>query len=103
MLGDGDGGERVAAAVTRLLPFADAIWEPVDGEPDAVADGIVAALVRRAAATLAGDRRGDDRGRSTGRPSTRPEQQARTRRSEHFAALHARITEVIGLDPAARW
>ena len=32
-----------------------------------------------------------------------PDQQRRTRRSEPFAALHARINEVIALDPTARW
>ena len=32
-----------------------------------------------------------------------PDQQGRTRRSEHFAALHARINEVLDLDPTARW
>ena len=102
MLGDRDGGERVAAAITRLLPFADAVWDPVDGEPAAVADGIVAAssgeLQRRWRVTVEATI-----GAIDWSALERPDQRARTRRSEHFAALHARITEVIALDPAARW
>ncbi len=102
MLGDRDGGERVAAAITRLLPFADAVWDPVDGEPAAVADGIVASssgeLQQRWRVTVEATT-----GSIDWSALERPDQQARTRRSEHFAALHARITEVIALDPAARW
>ena len=72
MLGDRDGGERLAAAITRLLPFADALWEPVDGEPAARGRRHRGRVVRRAAAALAGDGRGDDGARSTGPPWSAP-------------------------------
>ena len=102
MLAGGDAGRRVTAAVERLLPSADAIWEPVAGEAEAVADGTVgtssAELQRRwrksVEATL---------GPIEWATLDRPDQRSRTRRSEHFPALHARINEVISLDPAARW
>ena len=102
MLGDRDGGERVAAAIRRLLPFADAVWDPVDGEPAAVAGGIVTAssgeLQQRWRVTVEATM-----GAIDWSALERPDQQARTRRSDDFADLHARITEVIDLDPAARW
>ena len=53
MLGDRDGGERVAAAIRRLLPFADAVWDPVDGRAGRGGRRHRGRVVRRVAATLA--------------------------------------------------
>ena len=102
MLGDAVAGERIRAAVDRLLAPADAIWEPVAGEPAAVADGTVGApsaeLRPRWRATVEATL-----GAVDWAALVHPDQRARTRRSEGFAAMHARINEVIALDPAARW
>ncbi|WP_216649984.1 hypothetical protein, partial [Shigella sonnei] len=77
-------------------------WEPVAGEADAVAAGVTTAT----SAEL----------RARWRPEVEAaigwvdwsawpvvEQAQRTRRTQHFAALHTRLNEVYRLDPAARW
>jgi ring-1,2-phenylacetyl-CoA epoxidase subunit PaaC len=103
MLDDaGPGGERVRTAIAALLPYADAIWEPVAGEAAAVASGVVTA----SSAELRDRWRVDVDavlGATAWDPLAHPDQRARTARSEHFDALYARITEVLRIDPAARW
>lgn len=99
---DPDAADRVAAAIHRLAPLADAMWEPVAGEAEAVASGVVT--------VSSGDLRPIWRAEVTSvvGPLDWPDaivadQAGRTLRSEHFAALHARINEVYALDPTARW
>jgi ring-1,2-phenylacetyl-CoA epoxidase subunit PaaC len=94
--------ERLGVAVARLLPFADALWEPVAGERAAIAEGVVTA----SSDELRRGWRADVEtvvGRVDWASLPRPVQAARTARSEHFAALLARITEVFDLDPTAHW
>ena len=94
--------DRIDAALARLLPIADALWEPVAGEDDALAEGVVTAP----SAELQRDWRHDVEavvGTVDWAALPRPDQQARTARSDHFAPLLARITEVFDLDPTAHW
>lgn len=97
-----DAAERLRIAIDRLLPLADAIWDPVAGEDAALAAG----LVTRSSGELQAEwRRTVDFtiGVVDWGQLVRPAQAHRTRRSDHFAALHARINEVFTLDPTARW
>jgi len=94
--------ERIGAAIDALLPFADALWDPVAGEAPAIAEGVVTA----SSIDLRVGWRSDVEavlGPVAWDALARPDQAARTQRSEHFAALHARISEVRNLDPTARW
>ncbi len=99
---DGDAGARLLDSFQRLVPIADALWEPVAGEQQAVADGVV---TQPSAELQARWRGGVDAilGPVEWDALERPAQHGRTIRSEYFAALHARITEVLDLDPTARW
>ena len=101
-LGDGDAGPRLLDSFQRLIPVADGLWEPVAGEEQAIVDGIVTkpsaqlqARWRGSVEAILGPVDWDALGH--------PAQHARTARSEHFPALYARITEVLDLDPTARW
>lgn len=99
---DGDAAARVADAVHRLLSPADAVWEPVAGEPAALAEGVATT--------------GSDELRTRWRAEVEAVigpfdwaalapvgQSGRTERTPYFAALHERINEVYALDPSARW
>ena len=66
MLHDPEAGGRVAASIDRLLPLADALWEPVAGEDEAVDDGVVTAASADAARDVAGACRRGDRPRRLG-------------------------------------
>lgn len=94
--------DRAAAAVARLLPMADAIWDPVAGEADALGEGIATASSAELQRAWRADVE-DVLGPVDWPSLNRPEQAARTIRSEHFAPLQERITEVFRLDPQARW
>lgn len=99
--------DRLTAALADLLPLVPGLWEPpADGdEAAAVASGIVA----RPSAELGHDhRRAIEAQLATWGvrlplSSSGPAQHGRTVRSPGFAALHASLTEVIDLDPVARW
>jgi len=98
----GDPANRVANAIERLLPVADAIWEPVAGEAAALDAGVVT----ESSATMREPWRAEVAaiaGPLDWASLEPPDQAARTRRSEHFAPLRARITEVFALDPTANW
>ena len=98
----GDAAGRVRDAVTRLLPMADAIWDPVAGEVDAVASGVATAP----SVKLRADWRSQVEaviGRVDWSALPTIEQARRTHRTPYFAPLHARINEVYALDPTARW
>jgi len=93
---------RLPVAIDRLLPMADALWEPAAGEAAALAEGVVTA----SSAELQPVWRADVEaviGPVDWASLPRPAQRARTARSVHFAPLLARITEVFRLDPTARW
>ena len=94
--------DRVHDAMARLLPLADAIWEPVAGEADAAATGVVTAT----SVELRAQWRPEVEvivGPVDWAALTVVDQARRTRRTAHFAPLHARINEVYALDPTARW
>jgi ring-1,2-phenylacetyl-CoA epoxidase subunit PaaC len=98
----GDAAERAQAAIAGLLPLADALWDPVAGESEALTDGVASA----SSAELQRAWRLDVEavlGPVEWHPMAWPDQASRTRRSPHFAPLQARITEVFRLDPGARW
>jgi ring-1,2-phenylacetyl-CoA epoxidase subunit PaaC len=97
-----DAARRVLDAVTRLLPLADAVWEPVAGEADAVAAGVATATSAALRARWRPQVEAEiGRVDWSGLPAV--EQAQRTLRTPHFAPLHARINEVYTLDPTARW
>lgn len=99
---DDEAADRVAAAIGRLLPLADALWEPVAGEPAAIDDGVATVASEELQAVWRVDVEAVT-GRVDWAALPRPDQAARTRRSAHFAALLDRLTEVIRLDPMATW
>ena len=99
---DGDAHERLDAAVRSLLPFADALWEPVAGEQEAHRAGLATvtsaqlrARWRPEVEAVVGPVPWDELANLG--------QDARRRRTEHFAALFDRITEVFRIDPNASW
>ena len=104
----GAGGEarrRILAATARLLPIAAAVFDPVAGEPDALATRVMTrSSAEQANAWWASV---TERYTASGVTLVRPEpvegQRSRTARSEHFAELHAEIRRVIDLDPSATW
>jgi ring-1,2-phenylacetyl-CoA epoxidase subunit PaaC len=95
----------LTAAVERLLPLVPGVWDPVAGEPEALADGVV----RTPAAELGDQHRQlvtdalDRWGVATAWPEAGPPQAGRTARSPGFEPWHASLTEVIDLDPSATW
>lgn len=98
----GDAADRTRAAIADVLPYADALWEPVAGETSAIVAEValntsaeLQAIWRTQVAAVLGPVDWD--------LLPRPEQGARTIRSGAFAALHSRINEVAALDPTARW
>lgn len=99
---DTEAAPRLHAAIQRMLPVADAMWEPVAGEAEAIAAGVVT----RTSDELRARWRADVVAALGPQPwdeQAGPAQAARTARSPDFAALHARINEVYALDPTARW
>jgi|GEM_PF-213141 len=106
-LADGDEPCRhaVAAAIAELLPYAVALWEPVAGEAEALADGVATAssadLARDFEAAITADLR------RWGFDPTWPQpiegQNARTTRSAGFGDFLASLQEVILLDTDATW
>jgi ring-1,2-phenylacetyl-CoA epoxidase subunit PaaC len=97
-----EAAQRAEAAIIGLLPLADAVWDPVAGEPEALADGVASASSAELQRAWRRDVE-DVLGAVDWHPLERPDQAARTRRSPYFAPLQERITEVFRLDPSARW
>lgn len=95
----------IVAAIEALLPDALALWEPVAGEPDALAAGVTATSSadlglewrRRITARLA------DLGLVVEWPNEPTDQAARTRRSADFEGLLQTIQAVISIEPSAVW
>jgi ring-1,2-phenylacetyl-CoA epoxidase subunit PaaC len=99
----GEGADRLRAAIDRLLPFADAIWEPVAGETESLEAGVVSTGSAQLRRMWRADVSGVVDWPVEWERLERPRQVGRTLRSEHFETIHDRITEVIRIDPAARW
>ncbi len=83
MLDDPDAGPRVSDAIRRLLPLADAMWEPVAGEDDALAAGVVT-TGSAALRDVWRSRVVDVAGPVDWAALDHPDQQGRTKRSEAF-------------------
>jgi ring-1,2-phenylacetyl-CoA epoxidase subunit PaaC len=100
---DGDESrQRLQAELYPLLSLAVGLFDPVAGEAQAIAEGVVTRplhLELQRWQTLVDQRFGPVEWARIRKPA----QLARTVRSEHFAALYARMREVIDLDPAAHW
>jgi ring-1,2-phenylacetyl-CoA epoxidase subunit PaaC len=102
LLGVPKSAERLEVALTEVLPLALGLFEAVDGEAEAVTEGVAKApfhsqravwearVVQRFAKL--------DPGRCTA-----PDQDRRRRRSPDFVPLMARMREVYDLDPSAVW
>ena len=94
--------DRLDAAVMRMLPLADALFEEVDGEAEALAGGVVTQPSTELRSRWRADVEAtigpvDWDGQSP------PMQDRRRHRTDAFAPLLDRITEVMRLDPSARW
>lgn len=92
---------RLDAAIVAMLPDADALWQPLDGEPELVASGFLSAD----SATMQSRWRDEVDavvGQVQWETLARPEG-TRHERTPHFGPLYDRITEVFRLDPTATW
>jgi ring-1,2-phenylacetyl-CoA epoxidase subunit PaaC len=103
--GDDAGRAMISAALEGMLPQALALWEPVAGEAEAVADGVTDAT-----SAQLGDRWHGLVSRDLARwgirvdwPAASVGQNERTVRSAPFAELYASLQEVINIDPSATW
>ena len=104
MLDDpGEGGARLRAAIDALLPYADALWEPVAGEPEAIAAGVVTAGSAELRGPVADRRRGGDRAASTGTRCGALTSTPAPHAASTSTPSTQRITEVLRIDPVARW
>ncbi len=103
--GDDQGRAKIEAAVAELLPLSLGLWEPVAGEGEAIAEGLVTSSSAELGAAWETAIRSDlDRwGVRYSWPTSGPEQSSRRVRSTHFNALHAALQEVISIDPSATW
>ncbi|MFQ5557917.1 MAG: 1,2-phenylacetyl-CoA epoxidase subunit PaaC [Acidimicrobiales bacterium] len=104
--GTAESHARMADAIRDAVPLAAALFDPVAGEAEAAAEGITS----RTSADIADDwwrevaAMLDRHSLEVVRPVVDPSyQNSRARRCEHFAALHADLTEVISIDPTGRW
>lgn len=99
-----DQPEQILSSIERLLPVAIDQWEPVAGEPAAIADGIATAtspeLAERWERAIRTDLAEWQLDVEWPEPSPAP---ARTERSNGFDALLAGLRKVIVLDEAAVW
>nr|MBA3802324.1 phenylacetate-CoA oxygenase subunit PaaI [Acidimicrobiia bacterium] len=92
---------RLDDAIVAMLPDADALWQPLDGEPELVASDFLSAD----SATMQSRWRDEVDavvGQVQWETLARPEG-TRHERTPHFGPLYDRITEVFRLDPTATW
>lgn len=100
LLDDPDAGPRLRSALERWAPLALGMFDPVAGETDALADGVITkgvAELRTPWMNLVTERFGPLEWGSS------PAQEGRRVRSEWFEPLMSRMREVIDLDPQAVW
>lgn len=97
---------HVTEAIDAYLPLAVALFEPVEGEGEALAEG----LVTRPMQELVEDwwNEVDEtlvrHELPLARPQVAPDLQAgRTLRTDHFGVMHDDITEVLRIDPTGEW
>ncbi len=99
LLKDPDASRRLAGALERQLPLLESIWAPVAGETETIAASIASAPIE--SCRLEWQSTIEARfGRQQWSPQAPT---ARTLRHPDFAALHARINEVLLIDPDAVW
>ncbi len=100
LLDDPEAGPRLRSALQLWAPLSLGFFDPVAGEAEALADGVITgslADLRAPWTALVTDRFGPlDWG-------TAPDQDARRVRSSWFDPLMTRMREVIDLDPHAVW
>ncbi len=103
--GDDQGRSMIESALATMLPLGLGLWDPVSGEAEALAEGVVTA----SSADLAGQWKAsttaslEEWSFAFNWPVDAPEQHHRTVRSSHFDELQASLQEVIVLDPSATW
>ncbi|MFQ5948754.1 MAG: 1,2-phenylacetyl-CoA epoxidase subunit PaaC [Acidimicrobiia bacterium] len=106
IIGTNDSRSRVGGQLDELLPLARALFEPTEGEDQAVADGVVAAPMQELEAEW---RQGLEQVlEAVGAELRWPEEPQglgarRGARSPHFAEALETMTIVFELDPQARW
>jgi ring-1,2-phenylacetyl-CoA epoxidase subunit PaaC len=102
LLANHESRERLLAVLPNVLSLAVGLFDPVAGEDEAIAEGVVSgSFASQFPAWKAGV---DERfGAVNWAQIAKPDQHNRTRRSEPFTALLSRMREVIDLDPHARW
>lgn len=101
----------ILASITTLLPVASGIWDPVDGEADAIAAGVATATSAELAerwelavrADLADWNLDIDWPADESIAAVFDGQERRRGRSAGFAEFHADLRKVIDVDPAAQW
>ncbi|MEZ5255755.1 MAG: hypothetical protein R2705_02295 [Ilumatobacteraceae bacterium] len=99
----------IVDAVVRLLPIAQSVWDPVEGEADALASGLCSMSSRQLGAAWSGainallaDCAVPPSEVAAAEPSG-ASGSSRLRRSDGFAAYLARLQEVISIEPTATW
>lgn len=99
------GHSKILDAVHTLLPVALGLWDPVSGEADALADGIISSSSEELSAQWQTEIQAslDQWGLDVQWPTTGPDQGGRTRRSAGFAQFHTYLQEVVVVDPSATW
>lgn len=93
--------QRLDAAIVAMLPDADALWQPLDGEAELVASGFLSddsasmqSRWRDEVDAVVGPVHWETLAAAEG---------TRHERTPHFGPLYDRITEVFRLDPTATW
>lgn len=100
LVADADAADRLRVAATTIAPLVAGLFEPVQGESEAISAGLSQGPFAAQWSTFCADvetRLGPiDWG-------TAPPQRARTQRSSHWQPLMDRMREVIDLDLSATW
>ncbi|MCY4424423.1 MAG: phenylacetate-CoA oxygenase subunit PaaC [Acidimicrobiaceae bacterium] len=103
LLASPEARERILGAFDAVGPLVEGLCEPVEGEAEAISEGVAAAPTDRLLEPLwqAVEAR-FGRSDSMGSPAAH-NQHRRTARSADFDALLARMREVLDYDPEAVW
>ena len=103
LLPSSDARRRIQRALDALAPLVHGLCEPVEGEADAIRQGVCAGSTADLVEPLgrALTERFSDTGQSVGGCLTRQDQ--RTERSRDFEPLMKRMREVLDYDPEAAW